>query len=370
VALTLAHDGRSTQAVTRRQLAAWRGAAVRTLDDHLAALRARGLVRSAAAGRGGGLVFTPTRLPDRACRPGGSSGSGSAISDRGDNTSALTERSDSGTPAARRSRPPKAAARSTRQRSPSSARQAPRPRDPPQSPEPLLEVEADLEAQDRDLLLSESGRPGYEASGPESRDWRNAEALALAVERLEEVGVYPGLSQRIARLAWVTPELIEAWINRLKRQRQVRHLGALLVAVLRDPTRCLPAPWAAPLAAPEPAPDGEEADGPDQDQDAFRDDEDDSLSDAAPARAVNLPFVWDDWLLALRGRLGERSVEAWLTGAQPLSWADGVLVVAVPSAMGVDWLTTRYGRELDLAARELAGRPVNVRLVTARAPRR
>ncbi|MBN1401498.1 MAG: hypothetical protein JXA74_11715, partial [Anaerolineae bacterium] len=63
VALALGHDGRSTQAVTRRQLAAWRSVALRTLDDHLAALRARGLVRSAVAAQGRGLVLRPTSLP-------------------------------------------------------------------------------------------------------------------------------------------------------------------------------------------------------------------------------------------------------------------------------------------------------------------
>jgi hypothetical protein len=335
-------------------------------------------LRSAAA-QGGGLVFTPTRLPGEACRPDGSSGSGSAVNDRGHSKPATDDPcpSEPGAAAARRSpRPRSGAVTPAQTRAPGAheliaRREAPGQRDAPQARDPLLEVEADLESQDRDLLLSGSSSGRLEALDPERQARRDPETLALAVERLEEVGVYPGLSQRIAQLAWVTPELIEAWIARLSRQRQVRHLAALLVAVLRDPTRCFPAP---PLPAGSPAPEDAlgEADGdwPDQDGSALSDGEGDSRVDAASARTVNLPFAWDDWLLALRARLGQQSVDTWLADAQPVSWADGVLVVALPSAMGVDWLTRCYGRELDLAAREVAGGPVNVRLVTARGPRR
>ena len=68
----------------------------------------------------------------------------------------------------------------------------------------------------------------------------------------------------------------------------------------------------------------------------------------------------------LRQRLGDEAVNVWLGQSVPISCEDGVLVVAVRTAMAVDWLGHRYYTEIHDVLRQVTGEPLQLRLVAAR----
>ena len=332
LSLAYDHDGRRTHPVTRWQLAQWRGLAVRTIDDHLAALRERALLASEDDGRGRGLSWIPLRLPEAPNDDNHGQGDAYAAADQA--------------PAVHRSpsthgRSPRSPERRTRRGSSTADRggvpQAGALRGLPQHNGPLLEEEACLSQTPEDDLPSSTQEPHIGRDDPH---------VTECVERLEDAGVYAGLSQQIAGLPWVTSDLIDAWVWQLKQQRRVRSLGAVLASVLRDRGRCFPAPA---LPSTEELPEARDQLLP--------------LSSARPE--PTLPFDWTEWIASLREAIGDRPVDLWLEEAYPVSHSDGVLVVAVTTPFGVDWLSNQRQRELDASASELAGTGVKVRLVTA-----
>jgi hypothetical protein len=168
---------------------------------------------------------------------------------------------------------------------------------------------------------------------------------------LQRAGVYQGVAQKLARSPWLTPGLAAAWERRLRADRRVRNLAAVLTYTLEAPERCLPVPIAPlpgedlPLANPPPS---------------IR---------ARRRRATVSPEVGETWSRALgllSTRVGPRAMALGLTASRPVAYDGRTLVVAVPTAGAADLLWLEHGAALDAAAREAWGRAVRVRLAPAR----
>lgn len=199
--------------------------------------------------------------------------------------------------------------------------------------------------------------PAAECSGQPSAGERQA-----VVQRLSEAGVYPGLARELAGHPWVTLPLVEAWLERLRANRSVRHVGAVLVTMLRSPERCLPAPRCSP--GPRCLPGS--GDDPPQTGEPVRARRPAQSRAEARAQAA-LRERWQRALALLRERLGAQSVEVWLARSQPITCDSAALVVAVASPQAADWLSHRHHAALCAAASETWGRPLQVRLVVGRA---
>jgi len=67
----------------------------------------------------------------------------------------------------------------------------------------------------------------------------------------------------------------------------------------------------------------------------------------------------------MAGRLGPDVDRVWLEHARPLSCADGVLILGIPTALGAEWLNLAGVPRCYEAIQEAAGRPLLLRFVPA-----
>ena len=323
LSLAWQHDRHQTPPIGRKELAALRGLALRTVDAHLRSLRAKGYVRNAPGREGLKLILIPTAL-EAADVP-------------------APERSPAALPP---SAPPSA--------SPCSPHEGPRPAEHP----------GPLHGRPRAATPPASPPAGPDDGAEKDKLYpaKGKEELLAISNRLRSAGVYPVVAARLAGEPWVSLELVEAWIGALRQRPHVRQLGGLLAAILRKPETCLPAPSAPP---PPPAHAGREEDegpppeAPDEEGEAEEDE-----SPPSPFPQDRLP--WERVLALLRQRLGEEPVRVWLGGSAPLGLAEGRLIIALRSPLGADWVQKRYWRQIQEAVEEVAGRPLELRFVVAK----
>ncbi len=310
LSLAWANDRRQTLPVSRRELAGLRGIALRTLDAHLAALRAKGYVRNAPGRAGLKMILIPTMF-DSAQQP-----SPDAVS---------PTPADNGDPQ-----------QANQPAQPAPDAQPVRPHPPPASCDVGMEKK----------LNTPVGK----------------EELLLLIKRLTAAGVYPVVAERLAREPWVTLELVEAWVRALREQPRVRHLGGLLTAILRQPATCLPPPLAPVYTGASPSSEapGRGKDTSEPVQDAI------GASDEPPAEeAPPCDVPWEEVLGRLRQRLGAKRVEVWLDGSLPLCLEGKQLVIALRSPFAVDWVRNCHKRDIEAALKEVTGREYRVSFVVA-----
>ena len=155
--------------------------------------------------------------------------------------------------------------------------------------------------------------------------------------------------------------MVDAWRAELARRPHVRHLGAVLASVLRDPASALPPPTARRPAAAPPPPPLEDEDDPDA--------EDEPEDEPAPeAEPVLPPGAWERIQERLRERLGPHAADVWLGQARPLAREGRVLVIAVGTPMAADWLTYRLYDVVVEAAEAVLGRRYSLRFVPGGRP--
>lgn len=173
-------------------------------------------------------------------------------------------------------------------------------------------------------------------------------AYALMVR----AGVYPAIAVTLSQRPWITPELVQAWINHLRGARHVRHPGGLLASLLRRGDIGMPPP---------PVPADDEGDTAPRDADAAADDPAEDEPDLA-----ELGSTWDELRERLAAALPQRSLATWLEGSRPVLWDGRVLVIGTRSWLAADYLKQRGTAELDKVLTELTGRPVSLRFQAAR----
>jgi hypothetical protein len=153
-------------------------------------------------------------------------------------------------------------------------------------------------------------------------------------------GVYPAIAVTLSQRPWMTPELVQAWIEHLRGERQVRHLGGLLASILRRGDIGMPPP-------------------PVLDDD---DDEDDAKP--SPARPIPTPDLtpfgktWPEMVAHLIQRLPQSRLDEWLAESVPLAWDGRYLLVGTRSALSADYITQRYSLAINKVLGELLGRPI------------
>lgn len=321
LSLAWGHDRHQTPPIGRRELAAMRGVALRTVDAHLRSLRLKGYVCNAPGREGLKLILIPTALEALAeAQP----------------TSAPPSAPLAPTPAAfcGPSGGPSSTERvgSPREERPSASTY--------QGPPPASPGEGDKQ----NKLDTAKGQE---------------ELLAIS-KRLKGAGVYPVLAERLAREPWVSLELVEAWIAALRRRPHVRQLGGLLAAILRQPETCLPAPCLAEVGSERTPGEGASLKPvPSPTDDSF----DNQPLSPEGEEGDGGQLLWEQVLALLRQRLGEERVRVWLGGSVPLSMAEGRLLVALRSPLGVDWVQKRYWQPIQEAVEEVAGRSLELRFV-------
>jgi DNA-binding transcriptional ArsR family regulator len=220
------------------------------------------------------------------------------------------------------------------------------------------------------------------------------------VAALTGAGVYAQPARALARKPWITPGLITAWVDELRRTGAVRNLAAVLVHTLEDPERCLPPPaeparWfshddahhnrAGEESVPEVYSPGEglkeQAGGADAAEGLarglgaaeaprqVRETRERVLLTHAPAAnedcASGLSALWASVHAVLAERLPPDADRLWLRRARPLCLSDGVLIVAVPSTLGAEWLNLAGAPRCYDAISEAAGRRLLLRFVPA-----
>ncbi|MFO7696960.1 MAG: hypothetical protein R6X16_07375, partial [Anaerolineae bacterium] len=250
--------------------------------------------------------------------------------------------------------------------------------------------------------------PGAEAGPPAPLVSDN---VRKSVVLLAHAGVYPQLARILAHKPWVTPGLIAAWVHELRDIRAVRVLAGVLVHTLQDPERCLPPPDPPPAVrllhehARDAYPGARPRDGV-CDIDAsgrigLPEDEacapetnagpvacarltgiaqttpervllsrpGDSPStlprDRAPQNTGEHTALWSAVHRAMASRLPVEVDTLWLRRAHALSLSDGVLIVAVPSTIGAEWLNLAGAPRTREAIQQAAGRSLIVRFIPA-----
>lgn len=194
-----------------------------------------------------------------------------------------------------------------------------------------------------------------------------------------EAGVFADVAERLATLPWVEPELIRYWEARLRRNRRVRSLGAVLARVLADRERCLGASGAAWEAA-----EDEEEMLEDEAAAAVAGDEDaapagERAADAGagepraaprppPRPTPSLPFAWEALLDGLRARCGAARVDPWLAAAYPVAYQPGALTLAVGSPLAAAWVNDSLSGDLHVVVSALCRARTVVNAVVARGP--
>jgi hypothetical protein len=183
-------------------------------------------------------------------------------------------------------------------------------------------------------------------------------ALRRSIDLLSAAGVYPQVARTLARKPWVTPDLIAAWVYELQSIRAVRHLPAVLAHTLRDADRCLPPPESEPIG---PAPAARRPQAVSQEDECAPGA---SMAEPSGDRAMALA-LWDAARPALAGGLPQAADTLWLQAAWPLSCADGVLLIAVPTTIGADWLNLSGVPRCRGALEQSLGPSLSLRFVPA-----
>jgi len=180
---------------------------------------------------------------------------------------------------------------------------------------------------------------------------RSLPALNLAGEPssyslLVRAGVYPSVAINLSQRPWITPELVQAWVEHLRGNKQVRHLGGLLTSILRRGDIGMPPPLPEcedeaevtpqPAAAPTPR-------------------------ERSEANLSELGYSWPELLAQLQTRLPEVRLDTWLADSYPLAWDGRCLTIATRSWLAADYLTKRNTLALDQVLREFTGRPITLR---------
>ena len=83
--------------------------------------------------------------------------------------------------------------------------------------------------------------------------------------------------------------------------------------------------------------------------------------------AGELRSLWNEVLARAESRLGREPVESWLRDTAPVSFTEGTLRVAVPSATSRTWIDKKYGSTLREALCAVYGDPVTLEIVVAKA---
>ena len=162
---------------------------------------------------------------------------------------------------------------------------------------------------------------------------------------LVRAGVYPAIAVTLSQRPWMTPELVQAWIEHLRGERQVRHLGGLLASILRRGDIGMPPP---------PVPDDDDEDD--------EDDEDDVSP--APIRTIVKPDLtalgktWPEMLTYLIQRLPQSRLDEWLADSVPLAWDGRFLLVGTHSCLSADYLSQRNSLAINQVLSEFIGRPI------------
>ncbi|MBI3909972.1 MAG: chromosomal replication initiator protein DnaA [Armatimonadetes bacterium] len=81
--------------------------------------------------------------------------------------------------------------------------------------------------------------------------------------------------------------------------------------------------------------------------------------------------LWERALRRMERRLGREAIQTWLRDAEPLSYKEGVLVIAAPNGTARDWIEKKYGRALAevFGDAQETSQPVSVEVVVrAQAP--
>ena len=239
--------------------------------------------------------------------------------------------------------------------------------------------------------------PDGSPDGPADAAPRGNDPASEILALLTRAGVYPQVARALAAEPWVTVELVSAWIRTLERNQLVRNLAAMLVHTLQDPARCVPAP--APPAGrfsgpgtharieevPMPKP-GDAVPAWSGEQDGEREAEPSTREWPAAARgaaetrarallardrppeedgSARLTELWARVRAVLSERLPAGADELWLQHARPQCLSDGVLIIAIPSTMGADWLNLSVVPRSHKNIREAIGRPLLLRFIPA-----
>lgn len=366
LSLAWAHDRQRTPPISRRELARMRGIGLRTLDTHLRMLRDAGWIQNDPHSRERVLVLLPRHLseelaaivggPAAADTPPQSASPPPTAGRATDGSLVAADQASAAAPSAPRRTG--TAASDGDETAPQEASAGHRL--PPAAT--TAEDSGDARHQKATKQQKESPKRAPRASRVGSSLELEEEILArqseISLQALELAGVYPSPARRLARLPWVTPGLVRAWIAALRANPKVRHVGAVLVTVLSDPDRCLPGP---PGWQEEAQQEDEEA----REEEPLQEGEHDPPEEE-PSPSQDSAFPWEAVVARLRETLGEEAVAIWLAESYPLSAADGVLVVALRSAYAVDWMAARGYLPTCAALREVTGERWQVRFVVAR----
>ena len=77
--------------------------------------------------------------------------------------------------------------------------------------------------------------------------------------------------------------------------------------------------------------------------------------------------LWDTILGQARSGLPEQAFRTWLSSAEAVSWANGVLHLTATSRFHAEWLEDKYGQLVQEIARRIVGSPVELRITSATA---
>ena len=77
--------------------------------------------------------------------------------------------------------------------------------------------------------------------------------------------------------------------------------------------------------------------------------------------------LWDTILGQARSGLPEQAFRTWLSSAEAVSWANGVLHLMATSRFHAEWLEDKYGQLVQDIARRIVGSPVELRITSATA---
>ena len=77
--------------------------------------------------------------------------------------------------------------------------------------------------------------------------------------------------------------------------------------------------------------------------------------------------LWDTILGQARSGLPEQAFLTWLSSAEVVSWAHGVLHLTATSRFHAEWLEDKYGQLVQDIARRIVGSPVELRITSATA---
>ena len=75
--------------------------------------------------------------------------------------------------------------------------------------------------------------------------------------------------------------------------------------------------------------------------------------------------LWDTILGQARSGLPEQAFRTWLSSAEAVSWAHGVLHLTATSRFHAEWLEDKYGQLVQEIARRIVGSPVELRITSA-----